>query len=146
MMLEQFTFHAPAGGIIDYRSPPETKIALFRALFRGRADVYPRRFESRRTHVSHDGFTTYGRPISASLRFIAFQLSPCQSEAEVVEVSSKCFRIRVKPLHPHDAGQNEYREHDQLRDEEWRLGLRRRERLQERQLLKGLHDPDEDVR
>lgn len=28
-------------------SPPEQKIALFRSLFRGREDVYPRRFESR---------------------------------------------------------------------------------------------------
>ena len=52
MMLDQFTFHAADGGIIDHRSPPETKIALFRALFRGRADVYPRRFESRRTGKS----------------------------------------------------------------------------------------------
>jgi len=27
-------------------SPPEKKIAFFRALFRGREDVFPRRFES----------------------------------------------------------------------------------------------------
>ena len=32
---------------VDDRSPPEAKIALFRSLFRGREDVYPRRFESR---------------------------------------------------------------------------------------------------
>src|SRR6266699_401537 len=36
-------------GLVDQRSAPEDKIALFRALFRGREDVYPRRFESRRT-------------------------------------------------------------------------------------------------
>ena len=30
-------------------SPPEAKIALFRSLFRGRIDVYPRRFENRKT-------------------------------------------------------------------------------------------------
>jgi superfamily II DNA or RNA helicase/very-short-patch-repair endonuclease len=30
-------------------SPPEAKIALFRGLFRGRDDVYPRRFENQRT-------------------------------------------------------------------------------------------------
>ena len=30
-------------------SSPDAKIALFRSLFRGRADVYPRRFESRKT-------------------------------------------------------------------------------------------------
>ncbi len=32
---------------VDHRSSPERKIALFRSLFRGREDVYPRRFESR---------------------------------------------------------------------------------------------------
>src|SRR5438445_12005685 len=30
-------------------SPTESKISLFRTLFRGRDDVYPRRFESRKT-------------------------------------------------------------------------------------------------
>src|SRR6187401_3507261 len=30
-------------------SPPADKIQLFRSLFRGREDVYPRRFESRKT-------------------------------------------------------------------------------------------------
>ena len=34
---------------IHHRSPVTEKIALFRSLFRGREDVYPRRFESRRT-------------------------------------------------------------------------------------------------
>ena len=37
---------APPNQIVDHRSPPEVKIALFRTLFRGREDVYPRRFES----------------------------------------------------------------------------------------------------
>lgn len=37
---------------IHHLSPPESKIALFRTLFRGREDVYPRRFESRRTGKS----------------------------------------------------------------------------------------------
>lgn len=34
---------------VDQRSPAKTKIALFRSLFRGREDVYARRFESRKT-------------------------------------------------------------------------------------------------
>ena len=37
---------------LHHRSSPEAKIALFRALFRGREDVYPRRFESRKTGKS----------------------------------------------------------------------------------------------
>jgi hypothetical protein len=46
---EQSAILNPRAGMIDHRSPPEAKIALFRAIFRGREDVYPRRFESRRT-------------------------------------------------------------------------------------------------
>lgn len=37
---------------ISQQSPASEKIALFRSLFRGREDVYPRRFESRRTGKS----------------------------------------------------------------------------------------------
>src|SRR3954469_17674468 len=35
--------------VIDRRSSSDAKIRLFRSLFRGREDVYPRRFESRKT-------------------------------------------------------------------------------------------------
>lgn len=35
--------------VVNQASSPEVKIALFRSLFRGREDVYPRRFESRKT-------------------------------------------------------------------------------------------------
>ena len=34
---------------VDQTSSPQAKIALFRSLFRGREDVYPRRFENRKT-------------------------------------------------------------------------------------------------
>src|SRR3982751_5371061 len=37
---------------VNHLSPPDKKIALFRSLFRGRDDVYPRRFESRKTGKS----------------------------------------------------------------------------------------------
>lgn len=37
---------------INNSAPPDVKIALFRSLFRGREDVYPRRFESRKTGKS----------------------------------------------------------------------------------------------
>ncbi len=39
-------------GQVNHHSSVEAKIALFRSLFRGREDVYPRRFESRRTGKS----------------------------------------------------------------------------------------------
>jgi superfamily II DNA or RNA helicase/very-short-patch-repair endonuclease len=38
--------------VVHRQSSPEAKIALFRSLFRGRDDVYPRRFESRKTGKS----------------------------------------------------------------------------------------------
>jgi len=34
-------------GLVHHLSPPESKIALFRSLFRGRDNVYPRRFDTR---------------------------------------------------------------------------------------------------
>lgn len=39
-------------GIVNQTSSSQAKIALFRSLFRGRDDVYPRRFESRKTGKS----------------------------------------------------------------------------------------------
>ena len=47
----------PTGGVasrvdVNHVSPPDAKIGLFRSLFRGRDDVYPRRFESRKTGKS----------------------------------------------------------------------------------------------
>lgn len=39
----------PIFGSMTNRSPPAEKIACFRSLFRGRTDVYPRRFESRKS-------------------------------------------------------------------------------------------------
>jgi superfamily II DNA or RNA helicase/very-short-patch-repair endonuclease len=39
-------------GLVDRISPSQAKIALFRSLFRGRDDVYPRRFQSRKTGKS----------------------------------------------------------------------------------------------
>ncbi|MEI6670315.1 MAG: restriction endonuclease subunit R, partial [Acidobacteriota bacterium] len=38
--------------VVNHSSPAHAKIALFRSLFRGREDVYPRRFESRKSGKS----------------------------------------------------------------------------------------------
>jgi hypothetical protein len=38
--------------VLGQRSPAAAKITLFRSLFRGRQDVYPRRFERRKTGKS----------------------------------------------------------------------------------------------
>jgi hypothetical protein len=44
--------------LIHHQSPPEEKIALFRSLFRGREDVYPRRFENK--HTGRAGYAPAG--------------------------------------------------------------------------------------
>jgi hypothetical protein len=38
--------------IVHHRSPVAANIALFRSLFRGREDIYPRRFESFNTNFN----------------------------------------------------------------------------------------------
>jgi superfamily II DNA or RNA helicase len=40
---------APPPAPVNNQSPQETKVALFRSLFRGRPDIFPRRFESVKT-------------------------------------------------------------------------------------------------
>ena len=42
----------PMDGPVNRHSSPAAKIAFFRSLFRGREDIYPRRFESRKTGKS----------------------------------------------------------------------------------------------
>jgi hypothetical protein len=53
-------------GCVDQTSSSQAKIALFRSLFRGRDDVYPRRFESRKTarppHVEAHARDDGGQP------------------------------------------------------------------------------------
>ena len=44
---EQLPFDQLSVPIVTNESTQENKIALFRSLFRGREDVYPRRFESK---------------------------------------------------------------------------------------------------
>jgi len=52
--LQAHTTTGDAQGLssVTQHSSPEEKVALFRSLFRGREDVYPLRFESRRTGKS----------------------------------------------------------------------------------------------
>ena len=52
MAIRQAIHMSHQDGLVHHQSPPESKIALFRSLFRGREDVYPRRFENRRTGKS----------------------------------------------------------------------------------------------
>jgi hypothetical protein len=47
--------HQPASALspINHQSPVEEKISLFRRLFRGREDVYPKRWESKNNNSGY---------------------------------------------------------------------------------------------
>jgi antitoxin HicB len=62
---------------VTNQSPPEAKIALFRSLFRGREDVYARRFESRKT----------GKEVTARAhkRLLALQLSEAMEQSRITK-------------------------------------------------------------
>jgi len=51
-MLQESEISIAALNLIDQTSAPAAKVTLFRSLFRGREDVYPRRFESQKTGKS----------------------------------------------------------------------------------------------
>ncbi len=59
---------------VNNHSAPEAKIALFRSLFRGRDDVYPRRFES---PCGCSGANTCGRLNSDGQRTDAIPVEKC---------------------------------------------------------------------
>lgn len=52
VLMQQVGLSAPLNCTVTNNSPSAAKIRLFRSLFRGREDVYPRRFESRKTGKS----------------------------------------------------------------------------------------------
>src|ERR1700728_2852993 len=65
-------------------------------------------------------------------------------------VRRRCSLVSGGSLRPEFDGssnpdQNEDRQHRGLRDREWRLRLRWRERVQRRHLDEALHDQDEDI-
>ena len=49
---QQLNFEAAPGASVDYRSASNEKIALFRSLFRGRDDIYARRWHNAKTGKS----------------------------------------------------------------------------------------------
>ena len=68
--------------LVHQHSPADAKIRLFRSLFRGRDDVYPRRFESRKTgdramppRVAMNGFEVSARSHESSARSVSIDSS-----------------------------------------------------------------------
>src|SRR5882672_3960528 len=61
------------------------------------------------------------------------------------DASSGMERLVAKPFRRENAKSDEQRQKYELCEEEWRLGLCRSQRVQGRNLLEGLHNPDEDI-
>ena len=71
---------------VNQRSPAHAKIALFRSLFHGREDVYPRRFESRKT----------GRACYSPGRRAAEKLIRAVILSEAKNLALSIFKSRIK--------------------------------------------------
>ena len=76
---------------VSCSSPAEIKIALFRSLFRGREDVYPRRFESRKTGKSGYSPACANEWVARSVR---------QARSPVRQVPEPPFPARDGRNHP----------------------------------------------
>ena len=83
-------------GPIDHKASSEVKVALFRSLFRGREDVYARRFESRKTGKSGYAPACENEPISTSRCWLECSIGVVVAmRRSVTGFSSRPARFRV---------------------------------------------------
>jgi hypothetical protein len=92
---------------VTNESTQEHKIALFRSLFRGREDVYPRRFESKRT--GKRGFTPvcrneWIRPICQKPKF---KCGDCENR-DLIPLSDEVIRNHLIGIDPSDPYRREF--------------------------------------
>src|SRR5437762_1117068 len=90
---------------------------------------------------------TFRHSAAASSRGASPRKYLASSDADSIAYtrSSHADRLVAKPFCRESAKRDAKRHHDELRDQEWRLGLCRSHRFQGRHLLEGLHDRDEYV-
>ena len=104
---EQLPFHQLSVPIVTNDSNEEQKISLFRSLFRGREDVYPRRFESKRTGKS--GFqpvcrNEWIRPICQKPKI---KCGECENR-DLVPLSDDVIRNHLIGIDPTDRYRREF--------------------------------------
>lgn len=101
----------PKGGVealvrstrVTSLSPPNDKIALFRSLFRGREDVFPKRFESAKTGRSGYQPTCKNEWIAGICRKPRVKCSDC-GHRELIPVSDEVISYHLRgavPSRPH---------------------------------------------
>ena len=104
---EQFPYARLSLPKVTNESPQEQKIALFRSLFRGREDVYPRRFESKRTGKS--GFqpvcrNEWIRPICQKPKI---KCGECENR-DLIPLSDDVIRNHLIGIDPTDRYRREF--------------------------------------
>ncbi len=104
---EQLPFDRLSAQNVTNESTQEHKIDLFRSLFRGREDVYPRRFESKRT--GKNGFqpvcrNEWIRPICQKPKI---KCGDCENR-DFIPLSDDVFRNHLVGIDPTDRYQREF--------------------------------------
>jgi len=91
--------------VISHASSPAAKIQLFRSLFRGRTDVYPVRFENRKTVDDRVG--AYGHLVVDECHHLSarsFELVARRAKAKFVTgLSATVLPSKLQYLHVHEA-------------------------------------------
>ena len=104
---EQLPFDRLSRSKVTNESTQEQKIALFRSLFRGREDVYPRRFESKRTGKSGyqpDCRNEWIRPICKKPKV---KCGDCENR-DFIPLSDDVIRNHLISLDPTDRYRREF--------------------------------------
>jgi hypothetical protein len=104
---EQLQFHSLYRSLVRNDSNQEQKITLFRSLFRGREDVFPRRFESKRTGKS--GYqpvcrNEWIRPICQKPKI---KCSDCENR-DFIPLSDDVIRNHLIGIDPSDQYRREF--------------------------------------
>jgi hypothetical protein len=104
---KQLPFYQRSESDVTNESTQEQKIALFRSLFRGREDVYPRRFESKRTGKS--GFQPVCRNewIRPYCQKPKIKCSNCKNR-DLISLSNEVIRNHLIGIDPADRYRREY--------------------------------------
>ena len=104
---KQLPFYQRSELDVTNESTQEQKIALFRSLFRGREDVYPRRFESKRTGKS--GFQPVCRNewIRPYCQKPKIKCSNCENR-DLISLSNEVIRNHLIGIDPADRYRREY--------------------------------------
>lgn len=104
---KQLPFYQRSESDVTNESTQGQKIAFFRSLFRGREDVYPRRFESKRTGKS--GFqpvcrNEWIRPYCQKLKI---ECSNCENR-DLISLSNEVIHNHLIGIDPADRYRREY--------------------------------------